>query len=219
MSTQTAMTIRAGAGAAALSDPLAAGWDALPASTLPLEPTPLDAQPSAYVRRSWEDRSHGAARQVSVSAATVGERLLVRLRWETAAPVRAPADINQYPDACAVLFPLDGTKAEIDTMGSEEQPVCGWHWRAGSAEAFAVTAQGLGTVERLKGHDLEATGEWSGGAWHVTLAGPLGGSTPPISREAALPIGVAVWTGAGDERAGLKAHTPTWHSLSIGAEE
>jgi len=156
---------------------------------------------------------------VTIAAATVGEKLVARLRWGAPSPVPAPGDINQYPDACAVLFPLDGKAADLETMGSEKKPVCGWHWRAGSAETFVVTATGLGTVERLSNHSVEATAEWAGGEWYVTLSGPLGGSTPPAVRGATLPIGVAVWTGAGEERAGLKAHTPAWHALAIETEE
>jgi len=30
-----------------------------------------------------------------------------------------------------------------------------------------------------------------------------------------VPLGIAVWSGANSERAGLKAHTPAWLTLTL----
>ncbi|MCZ7630887.1 MAG: hypothetical protein M5U19_18405 [Microthrixaceae bacterium] len=38
------------------------GWDAAEVAAVGLEPTALDRQPSAYVRRAWQDRRRGTAR-------------------------------------------------------------------------------------------------------------------------------------------------------------
>ena len=76
-------------------------------------------------------------------------------------PWRLISDINVYPDACAMLFPADGREAEFGTMGSPKHPVQGWHWRAGTDLPFAVTATGIGTVERAKEHPVQARARWA----------------------------------------------------------
>ena len=142
--------------------------------------------------------------------------LAVRLDWGVLRPSRLISDVNVYPDACAVLFPADGREAAFETMGSPEHPVGGWHWRAGTELPFAVTATGIGTVERAKEHPIQGRSRWSEGRWQVVLAGPVGAEGIPLRKNSALPVAFAVWSGSARERAGLKSYTPQPCALRLG---
>lgn len=186
----------------------AAEWGGAAEAVVPVDPTPLDRQPSAYVQVSWRDRRRSGIGEVRVRAASGGGGLAVRLEWSVLRPSRLISDVNVYPDACAMLFPADGREAEFDTMGSAKHPVQGWHWRAGTDLPFVVRATGIGTVERAKEHPVQVRARWSEGRWQVVLAGPLGDGGIPLRKGTALPVAFAVWSGSARERAGLKSYSP-----------
>jgi len=188
--------------------PDAGEWDRAAEAVVPIDPTPLDRLPSAYVQVSWRDRPRAAIGEVRVRAAAGAGGLAVRLEWVALRPSRRISDVNVYPDACAMLFPADGGEAEFDTMGSPKHPVQGWHWRAGTDLPFAVTATGIGTVERAKEHPVQVRSRWSEGRWQVVLGGPLGTDGIPLRKGSAMPVAFAVWSGAARERAGLKSYSP-----------
>jgi DMSO reductase family type II enzyme heme b subunit len=196
------------AGPEKLLAPDSSEWGRAGEVVVPIEPTPLDRLPSAYVQVSWRDRPRGAIGEVRVCAASGGGGLAVRLEWAALRPSRRISDVNVYPDACAVLFPADGREAEFATMGSPKHPVQGWHWRAGTDLPFAVTATGIGTVERAVEHSVQGRARWSEGRWQVVLAGPLGADGIPLRKGSALPVAFSVWSGAARERAGLKSYSP-----------
>jgi len=183
-------------------------WGRAAEAVVPVGPTPLDRQPSAYVQVAWRDRPRSGIGEVRVRAAAVSGGVAVRLEWAVLRPSRLISDVNVYPDACAVLFPADGREAEFGTMGSASHPVQGWHWRAGTDLPFAVRATGIGTVERAKEHPVQGRARWSEGCWQVVLAGPLGDGGMPLRKDRALPVAFAVWSGAARERAGLKSYSP-----------
>jgi hypothetical protein len=62
---------------------------------------------------------------------------------------------------------------------------------------------------------VSASADWNAGGWHVLFRRPLAGTLPSLKPGLQIPVGVAIWVGAADERAGLKAHTPGWHRLAI----
>ena len=195
--------------------PAGTQWDNVSETTVSLAPTPLDAQPSAYVRTSWAGRPYGALAGVGLSAVVAGDALYIRLRWAAAEPRLAITDNDTYADACAVLFPLDGKTAELSTMGDERNPVQAWHWRAGTALPFVVTATGLGTVSRVPNHPVSVGAAWESGSWSVVFKRGLAEQGVPLAAGASVPLGIAVWSGANSERAGLKAHTPAWITLKL----
>ncbi len=186
--------------------PSAAGWERVAETRLHLTPTPLDSQPSAYVRKAWTGRKRGKIGTVAVKATTAGGTLYVRLQWDAPDPRQKITDNDVYADACALLFPADGKEAEISTMGSPEKPVTAWYWRAGAESPFLASATGLGTVTREKRTAIQASGEWLAGQWQVVFAGQAPGNR----------VAVAVWCGAAGERAGIKSHTPSWTDLPAG---
>lgn len=196
--------------------PHGAAWRDVRMVEVPLSPTPFDAQPSAYVRRAWADRTHGVTPLVKVAAAVAGGVLHARLQWEALNPRPAITGNETYADACALLFPLDGESAELATMGDAERPVQGWHWRAGTHDPFVIHASGLGTVTRQP-HQAEVSveAEWSAGSWVVVFSRKFGAAGVPLRPGTEVPLGIAVWQGANEERAGLSSHTPDWIQLDL----
>jgi DMSO reductase family type II enzyme heme b subunit len=191
-------------------------WERANEAEVAIDPTPLDRQPSAYVQTSWQDRPRSGIGEVRVRAAAGTGGLALRLDWAALRPSRWISDVNVYPDACAVLFPADGRRAEFGTMGSPKHPVKGWHWRAGTDVPFVVTATGIGSVERAGEHPVRVRARWAGGRWQVVLAGPLGSGGIPLEEGVALPVSFAVWSGAARERAGLKSYSPQPCELRLG---
>lgn len=185
--------------------PDAREWERAEEAVVPLEPTPLERQPSAYVQVAWRGQARGGIAEVRVRAATSAGVLAVRLDWAMLRPSRLISDVNVYPDACAMAFPADGCEADFATMGSPKQPVHAWHWRAGTDPPFAVTATGIGTVERAAEHQLQGGAGWNEGRWQVVLAGPRGADGVRLGNGASVPVAFAVWSGAARERAGLKS--------------
>jgi DMSO reductase family type II enzyme heme b subunit len=200
----------------AMLPPTSEHWDSAEAVKVALEPTPLDRQPSAYVRTAWKDRRRGDIREVVVSALCGSDSVAIRLEWAVPRPQRRISDINVYADACAVLLPLDGKHLEHDTMGSPEHPVQAWHWRAGAEQPFEVMATGLGTVQRSAVHQVSASARWDDGRWQVVLGRPMAADGVKLTRKGRIPVAFAVWSGVAGERAGLKAYSPQVHELVIG---
>lgn len=191
-------------------------WDSIGAVQVSLEPTPLDVQPSAYVQTSWRGRERGKIASVEVKAQIADDVLALHLMWQQDDPRRTIDDYNMFADACAVLFPANGSTAAIETMGSEEAPVCGWYWRAGTELPFEITAHGIGTVDRSDVHEVRAASWWADGRWHVVLARKLAaGATPDLANATEIPVAFAVWGGACGERAGLKSHSPEFARLRL----
>ncbi len=196
--------------------PHGAGWAATEEVEVTLEPTPLDAQPSAYVQVAWADRRHGVTPSARVAAAVTGGVLRVRIRWAALNPRPAITDNNVYADACALMFPLNGESAELATMGDAQRPVRAWHWRAGTAIPFVVTATGLGTTEREKApHTVTVESAWHNDEWCVVFSGPLDGAGSPSRPGRQVPMAVAIWQGAVEERGGIASHTPAWLTLEL----
>jgi steroid C-25 hydroxylase gamma subunit len=196
-----------------LSMPDSQIWEEATEVAVTLSPTPLERQPSAYVQTSWQQKSYGLKGSVNVTALHNSDAMAIRLAWREDRPNRSINDINVYADACAILYPENGAGADIETMGSIESPVVGWHWRAGMQEAFEFRATGIGTVERTPTHQVQARARWSADQWQVVLMRPLTVSAPRF--EGKVQIGFALWAGANAERAGIKSFTPIFHDLVL----
>jgi len=198
-----------------LLNPDLASWEGASEVAIPLAPTPLDRQPSAYVQVAWRERPRGEVREVRVRALRNDDSLVLRLDWDEAEPHRSINDINAFADGCAVLFPANARAAEIDTMGSPEQPVAAWHWRAGDEEPFAVSATGIGSVTRLADHPVRGNARWGGGRWRVALGSPLRAEGVNLTDVATIPVAFAVWRGALSDRGGLKSYSPRFHEVRL----
>ncbi len=210
--TVSARSVRSGL--ASLIDPGASDWDKADEAVIPLEATPLDSQPSVYVRAAWANRPRGRVTEVRVRSLASPSTVAFRLEWSSPRPVRSITDVDVFADACAVLFPANGTSAELATMGDARQPVEGWHWRAGTETPFQITAQGLGTVDRAKEHEVIARANYAESSWQVVLARPRSASGVDLTA-ADIPVAFAIWSGAVRERAGLKSYSPVWHRVQL----
>ncbi|MCZ2111602.1 MAG: hypothetical protein LC118_18915 [Dehalococcoidia bacterium] len=191
--------------------PWSTGWGT--GTTVALQPSPLDAQPSAYVQEAWRERPYGKVPEVLVHCVQASGAMLVRMEWECESPRHNITDNDVFADACALLMPANGHAAPLMTMGSEAEPVVTWHWRAGAETAFVADGTGAGTLTRRTNHDLAATAEWKSGRWAVVFSHPAGtnGHTPTLN--AGGLVAFAVWTGANQERGGLASCSPAWSRI------
>jgi DMSO reductase family type II enzyme heme b subunit len=199
---------------AELVSPADPAWERAAEVAVRLLPTPLEAQPSAYVQAAWAGRPRGGIRELGVRSITSAGALLIRLSWSAPRPSRGVTDVDAFADACAVLF--GDEDADLATMGSPEHRVTGWQWQSGRDRLFWFSARGLGTVERAERHDLVARSQHVDGSWRVVFGAPLDGAGGPAIDGPAARIAFAVWSGAARERAGLKSYSPEWLEFRLG---
>lgn len=182
-----------------------------------LAPTPLAAQPSAYVMAAWAERPYGVTKEVAVQAAHNGAFIFFRLEWGDETEDGGIDDTDRFTDAAAVLFPVRGD-APLLSMGSPEFPVNGWYWRPDQEAPFSVTARGLGTTVRNANGGISAQGGYLGGGWSVVISRQMWAEKADIVALHAGQqgkVGFAVWQGSNRERGGLKAVTLEWQPLEI----
>jgi DMSO reductase family type II enzyme heme b subunit len=187
----------------ALIDPACEAWASASADAVSLSPVPLDAQPNAYIQVAWANRPFGTTPEVSVAALADDERLYVRLEWDD-----DPSPNGEFADAAGLLLG-DGN---IASLGSAEQPLELWYWAEDRDEPLALLAAGPGVFSRNGGTALDATASLEGGRWRVVLAGPR------VSLTADNRLGVAIWNGSNEERAGLAA-VSEWLSTETEANQ
>lgn len=185
-----------------LADPTSAAWSGADSASISLAPVPLDAQPTEYIRTAWADRSYGNVSDVTVAAAQSGGRAYVRLEW---ADSEAPN--VEFEDAAAVYFPADGD-APAATIGSPDAAVGIWYWMARLAAARSLVGTGPGAFRPSGSNGVAATANLDGGRWAVVLEGDAGALSSGK-------LGVVVWDGSNEERAGIGAATPEWIPLEI----
>jgi DMSO reductase family type II enzyme heme b subunit len=204
---------------AELLDPASREWDGVRAFELTLQPTPITAQPSQYIQEKWNEIPYGMASSVAVRTAHNGERLYFHLSWADDTTDEGIRDTDQFADAAAVLFPVNGD-APLQSMGSPQAPVNAWYWRPDLEEPLSISAQGTGTTRRSQDPELGASGIHSRGAWRVVirrrLTSPVTGYVN-LAPGAQFKVGFAVWQGSNQERGGLKAATLDWEPLEIEA--
>jgi steroid C-25 hydroxylase gamma subunit len=203
-----------------LLDPTAASWSAIPAETLKLDATPLANQPSEYIKASRDEKKIGKVRSLTVQTAHNDTDVFFRLSWEDDTQNMAITDITVFPDGCGILMPMTSNTPPIDEMGTKDDPVNAWLWRADlKDEPRNTVAKGLGTTETTKKCTIVAKSAWSNGRWSVVLARPL--SVPDQKDEAiqfepgkTVKVGFAVWEGSNGERAGVKSFSKEWRELT-----
>ncbi len=222
MTQQTGLqSVKVAATVERLLDPAASEWTQAPEAVVAMQQTPPGSQPSVYARQAWQNRPYGRVGQVRARSLHNGTNIFFRLEWGNAAPSNEVSDINVFVDACGVLLPMRGD-ALISTMGAPEQPVEAWRWRADQPDAaLKVTATGLGSARRQGADSLQARSTWANGVRSVVLTRAFNPQSPvesaPLTPGAPAKVGIAVWEGANQERAGIKAFSGTWVDLTISA--
>jgi len=196
-------------------------WKQARKATVVLSPTPVEMQPTDYVRASWKGRPYGGASSMEVRALHNGTEIFFRLQWNDESPDGKIADINQFADAAAVLFPLV-EDAPLIGMGAKGKPVNAWLWRPDWERPKNVAAQGMGTTQRRDDPALAAASRHARGRWNVVVSRSLNGKSSPAGTVSLTPgtaskVAFAVWQGGNQERAGIKAFSPDWQELQIEA--
>lgn len=207
-----------------LQDPAAIEWTGIAGEALTLDATPLANQPSEYIKASRDERKIGKVRDLTVQAVHNGKDIFIRLSWLDDSKDVEVGDTTMFLDGCGVLMPLNGGEPPIDEMGTKDEPVNAWFWRADFENGTArnTTAEGLGTTVYSEESPLQARALWGEGAWTVVFARPL--AVPDMPKEitqlapgATVKVGFAVWEGSNGERAGVKAFSKEWRDLVLDA--
>jgi DMSO reductase family type II enzyme heme b subunit len=183
-----------------LASPGSATWSSAAAETVKLGAIPVASQPTAYIREAWAKKAHGTTSSAKVAAASDAGRLFVRIEWADDAKAN-----GEFPDGAAVVFPGSGNGA-VETLGSAAAPVGLWCWQQGRNEALEIESHGPGVFRKQASDGIKATSALESGRWSVVLSGPAtaakGGK-----------VGVVVWNGSNEERAGLGAVSQGWLGL------
>ena len=185
-------------------------WSQQKLEKVPLIPTPIGMQPTEHIRVNWEKRPYGGVKEIGVAVVHDGNSAAVFLQWKSA---------EKHPkDAVAVALPVEGSPV-LMTMGQADAPIQFLHWMAGQEGVRSVTVNGIGSTRSGPEFKTSVNASWANGQWQVVIVRPLGagGAIAPLKQGAKAGIGFAVWTGANDERAGLKAFSIDWKDLTLNA--
>ncbi len=205
--------------ASALLQPDGEVWLDAKTEQIALTGVPVSMQPTAFIANSWTGKKVGAVDSLRFSAVHNGDSLALRLEWADPSEDLDIDDNDHFPDGAAVLFPFEAD-APLITMGSADQPVNAWHWRADRPdEAHNNTARGIGTTRVTKGAEIQTSARYEDGHWQLVFLRALRRdevtSTVQLAAGQTTQIAFAVWEGSNGERGGLKAFSPQWHELSI----
>jgi DMSO reductase family type II enzyme heme b subunit len=204
-----------------LLDPTASEWNSIPWEEVKLDATPLANQPSEYIKASRDEKTIGKVRKLTVQAAHDGTEVFFRLTWQDETKDVSITDIGVFPDGCGILIPMTGRDTPIDEMGTNDDHVNAWFWRADRDDKPKnIVAKGLSTTENTQKCAIETKSKWENGTWSVVFARPL---TVPEQKEEAVQlepgktvkIGFAVWEGSSGERAGVKSFSKEWRELTF----
>ncbi len=204
-----------------LLSPESAAWQEAPVNEVVLSPTPLEMQPTEYVRVSRNGRPYGVISSMNVSALHNGSSVFFHLVWQDGSEDGAIKDINQFADAAAVMFPMV-EDAPLIGMGIKGKPVNVWLWRADWKRPKNLAAEGMGTTKRRDDPALSSAARHADGKWDLVVGRSLEEKDAPQGTVALAPgtvskIAFAVWQGSDQERAGLKAFSPDWQELELDA--
>lgn len=190
-----------------LLEPNARAWQNVPAQRVALNRTPplYDTDPPAELEIEYVD----------VRLARAGGKLLLHFTWKdlthntgeiAALPSSRPetrdrkehtAATERFFDAAAVMFPervaQNGVWPSLQ-MGDAAGPVLIYYWNAARG-AMLMQAEGRGTTRRT-GETFPARSLYRAGAWQMTIELP--------DLPAGLPLSLAVWNGAQQDRDGRK---------------
>jgi DMSO reductase family type II enzyme heme b subunit len=183
-------------------------WRALSAKTIPMSPTPVALQPTQYIRVKWETRPYGQVPAVEIRAAHDGKAIAFAAEWDCD---------NPHPDdALAIALPIRGQPA-LMLMGSADSPIHFLHWKAKQPGVRSTYSTGIGTTQQGMDVTARAQETWSEKKRRVVITRQMGefDEAAPLLAGERTKIGFAVWLGANNERAGLKAFSMDWEPLEV----
>ncbi|MBR9909965.1 MAG: hypothetical protein GYB33_06370 [Gammaproteobacteria bacterium] len=194
------------------SDPMASGWSQVETEVVKMMPTPMAMQPTSYIRNSRKDIPHGQVAELRAKSVHDGETLAMHLSW-----LGVSAQDRDFPDAAAVAFPVKGEPILV-LMGSKDAPLHILHWKANKG-VKSMQAAGIGLSDPGPALKLSSKAHAEGDRWHLVLTRPLGKGMgiAPLFPGIETKVGFAIWSGANDERAGLKAFSIDWKPFNVDA--
>lgn len=190
-------------------------WGQIQGERIRLAFTPLDRQPSEYVKVLGKAWDYGETGRVILKSVHNSREIFFFLEWEDSTQDVTTKD--GFPDGAGLLFPLKWD-APIDTMGEKDWPVNAWYWRAdvdGRGRSFK--AEGLGTTQETGNSPIRVQANWKDGIWSLVMARTLSVEDEAVQFEAGgtYKVGCAVWQGSNNERAGLKSYSNSWYELEL----
>ena len=193
--------------------PGSAYWAKVPAVLVDMMPTPLQMQPTEYIRNSWANKEYGKTAKIEVKCVHDDETWALRATWEGSG-----AGVTDFPDSIAIALPVRNNPVLIQ-MGSKDAPIHYLRWRADKEGILSQLATGIGQSDT--GPDVKRSAQVvaEGNTWHVVIARALGTGRDiaPLEAGKKTGIGFALWRGANDERAGIKAISIDWSPLELQA--
>lgn len=201
-----------------LADPDSPRWSRVEETAITLSPSPVQLvrAVSPYMSRTI---GHGKVDEIKVKACHNGTTFSIWLSWVDPEQDDGLSDLDRFPDAAAVMFPLQAGASAI-TMGEPGKEVNGWFWRADEAQPFDVIAAGYATSQRRKALEsgLSSQVSYSSGRWRLVFQRPLvamKSDLVALANGTETGIAFAVWEGSNSERAGQKAVSGEFSKLLI----
>lgn len=186
-------------------------WARVSVAQVTMMPTPLAMQPTAYIRNSWQGRPYGEVQPIAVASVHDGDTWCLRVTWTSSH--QGPAN---FPDALAVALPVRNSPV-LALMGAVDAPIHYLRWSSDKKGLLSLLATGIGLSAPGPELKREAHAVTDGSVRHLVLARAMGGSgdVAPLSSGKKTGIGFALWHGANDERAGIKAFSVDWMELAL----
>ena len=199
-------------------DPTDEIWERVPEYQVGVEPAPA-VHRSVALRQD----NNPVPSPLYFSVISDRSRLYVRLRW-----VDATADVDtsviRFRDGAAVQFALGGGETTTHMMGSPDQPVNIWYWRADRNSAENLAAGGFGSTTLLDKQVVTANAAYGTAEatetneWTVVLSRSLsegGEFLADLTPGAVQPLAFAVWDGANSQRDGDKRASTGWIKVDL----
>lgn len=207
------MKARRVASLTAYRPPGATEWAAVPAQDIALSATPLSMQPTPYIQQSWDGKPYGQTPKLQAACVHDGHEWALRVTWPG---VSGPG--HDFPDALAVALPVSG-KPVLALMGQPDAPIQFLRWQANKEKLRILSATGIGKSGPGAPVKCGVNARAVGNEWQVVITRVLGhgAGVAPLLAGKKTGIGFALWLGANDERAGIKAFSIDWTELALDA--
>ena len=181
--------------------------------------TPLANQPSPYIKATRDEKEIGKVQKVALKALHNGKEVFFHLKWKSESNNLSIGDLDTFPDAVALLFPLkENVDTPIKEMGTKDNPTNSWYWRADfDNKPKNQVAQGLSTSLYTDSSSVFASSNWKNGEWTVVMgrAFQVPEDAIKLAAGAKKQLGVAAWEGSAGERGGVKAFSKEWRELQL----